>query len=156
MKSIIDNKIKTKEDAVKYVNDNLDDLQHNLINVSEDVIRAYADLKEFPIPIDAIAKDDYMIHQDKIIYSRQIIKKCQSYLSAIDDKLSDYYKPDDYMSKLTEEINKDIDSHLSDYVDEFSPDVDVRYPDDNISSAFQDNGFMVLDDGKMKSIRHFL
>ena len=156
MKKIIDNKIDSKEDAVRYVNTNLKDLQNNLNNVAEDVIRAYADLKEFPISIDAISKDDYMIHQDKILYSRLLIEKCQSYLSAIDDKLSDYYKPDDYMSKITEDIKRDIDSHLSDYVDEFSHDVDVKYPDDDLSTAFQDTGFMVLDDGKIKSVRHFL
>ena len=144
--------INSKKDAVEYVDKNLDDLMLNITNVSEDIIRAYADLKEFIISIQAINKDSYMEHEDKIIYILTAIDISKAYLSKLEDKVNDYYKPEDYYDSRLKEIRKEIESHLIEYVDEFSPDVTVRYPE----STSKLSEYMVIDDGKVQSVRQFL
>lgn len=152
MSNYIKLNINSKKDAVEYVDKNLDDLMLNITNVSEDVIRAYADLKEFIISIQAIDKDSYMEHEDKIIYVLTAIDICKAYLSKLEDRVNDYYKPEDYYDSRLKEIRKEIESHLIEYVDEFSPDVTVEYPE----STSKLSEYMVIDDGKVQSVRQFL
>lgn len=152
---ILNSNFKNNDDAVEYVDKNIEDLLLNITNASEDVVRAYAEFKEFPVSIQAIDEDSYVSHENKIIAILSSISLCQAYLSEIEKQMTDYYKPEDYLSKRTEEIKTEIKSHLSDYVAEFSPDIEVKYSDSSLSDSLE-HGFMIVDDGNIKSVKHFL
>ena len=62
-------------------------------------------------------------------------------------------KPEDYYDSMLEEIKREITDHLIDYVDDVSPDVAVRYPESPTSNLSE---YMVIDDGKVRSVRNFL
>jgi len=156
MKEFIEKNFKNKDDAVEYTKKNIEELALNMTNASEDVIRAYAEFKGIPIDIKAIDTYSYMEHEDDILYVLTAIRTCQEYLSEIESRLNHYYRPEDYVLNRSEEIERDFKSHLIDYVDEFSPDVDVKYPkDDSLSTCLKD-GYMLIDDGKTKQVRNFL
>ena len=50
-------------------------------------------------------------------------------------------------------MRNEIKSHMMDYIDEFSPDIDVVYDDDE--SKYFIHGHVVVDDGIIKYPKHF-
>ena len=145
---------KNKYQAVEYTKKNLEDLVINLTNVSEDVVRTYAEFKDISIGIDAIDEDDYMNHYQMLIRILELINTSEVYLSDIKSDVKDYFNPEVYQDKIQSKVKSDINNHLYDYIDDFCPDVDViRHDDDILSSGM--NPVIKIDDGNIEQIKLF-
>ena len=153
--TVIKKNFKDKNQAVEYTKKNLEDLVINLTNVSEDVVRTYAEFKHIPIRFDAIDEDDYLSHYQLMIQILELINISEVYLSEVKSDVQEYFKPDLYHDKIESKVKSDINDHLYDYVDAFSHDVDVVYNDDDILSSSKDKPIIHIDDGHIDEIKLF-
>ena len=154
MNCMIETKFKDKHQAVEYTIKNLEELVINLTNVSEDVIKAYAEFKHIPIGIDAIDEDAYVGHYQQLIRILELINVSEVYLNEIKTDVNDYFKPDEYHDKIKSKVVNDINDHLYDYVDAYSHDVDVIYHDDDILSSNM-KPTIKIDDGHIEQFKLF-
>ena len=156
--SVIRKNFKDKHQAVEYTKDNLENLVINLTNVSEDVVRAYAELKHIPVSLKAIDEDDYMNHCQMLMQILELINISEVYLSDIKSDIDKYFRPDEYQDMMKSKVIDDIKNHLYDYVDAYSHDVDVVYHDNDKFIPLSDLDYkpvIKIDDGHVEQIKIF-
>lgn len=156
--SVIRKNFKDKHQAVEYTKDNLENLVINLTNVSEDVVRAYAELKHIPVSLKAIDEDDYMNHCQMLMQILELINISEVYLSDIKSDIDKYFRPDEYQDMMKSKVIDDIKNHLYDYVDAYGHDVDVVYHDNDKFIPLSDLDYkpvIKIDDGHVEQIKLF-
>lgn len=151
---IINKNFQNKNQAVEHTKNNLEMLVSNLINVSEDVVRSYAEFKHIPIGIDAISEDEILKHYQMLTEILVLINVSEDYLSNIKSDIDKYFRPEVCNDKMKSKIKSDVDNHLYEYVDCYCQDADVVYYDDDILTSGM-KPTINIDDGMISEVKLF-